>query len=557
MLPRPGQSFLVRNYLKPHLDRAMYAHYARHTTFTTSMLMVVLWLAMTATVITTSRSASAQSVPKADCGPHDRTESGLQGETTQEERFSGDSELGYNCNLELVGQQPLGAFEGAFSQNGPAYFDHCAYYATEDDPLQQHPGVVVLDVSDPRHPRVTAYLNDNPAALNPHETLKVNQRRKLLAVAESQGPGFAVYDLSADCRHPVLKASITLEGSSAHHGNFAPDGMTYYVGQQFRGIGGTMAIVDLSDPSNPKQLPTWQFLGDGRPHGVWLNPKGFARGVPEGTRLYAGQPGQFGQTPAQSSFGPDGLVILDVSDYQFRRPNPEIRIISTLFWEDQGQAEDMYPVTIKGHPYIISTDEAGGAGGVGGWAAACARGASAFGYPQIIDVGDETKPKIIAKLMLEVNDPANCSALLAQTPPDTPGTAPGTNLPAISGTTNYSNERCIADRPNNARMLACTFQHAGLRVFDVRDPHNPKEIAYWKPPAVRTEVQPGSGSWAPDVDRTIDKIAGYPRWRRHGRELQLWTVSDGNGFQVLRFTKPIHELLGGDKDNDQDDDEDV
>ena len=47
----------------------------------------------------------------------------------------------------------------------------------------------------------------------------------------------------------------------------------------------------------------------------------------------------------------------------------------------------MYPVTIKGHPYIISSDEAGG---VGGWAAACARGASSFGYPQIIDVGDET-----------------------------------------------------------------------------------------------------------------------------------------------------------------------
>ena len=38
----------------------------------------------------------------------------------------------------------------------------------------------------------------------------------------------------------------------------------------------------------------------------------------------------------------------------------------------------MIPVKIKGHPYIISTDEAGGAGGAGGWAAACARGASAW-----------------------------------------------------------------------------------------------------------------------------------------------------------------------------------
>ena len=32
------------------------------------------------------------SVPKAICGPNDHAESGLQGETTMEERFSGDSE---------------------------------------------------------------------------------------------------------------------------------------------------------------------------------------------------------------------------------------------------------------------------------------------------------------------------------------------------------------------------------------------------------------------------------------------------------------------------------
>jgi hypothetical protein len=489
------------------------------------------------------------SVPKAICGPGDHTESGLQGQTTVEERFSGDSERAYNCNLELAGQQPQGEFEGAFSQNGPAYFGDCAYYATDRVTSLRHLGVTVIDASDPRHPRVSAYLDDTAAALAPHETLMVHEKRKLLVVGQNNGPNFAVYDLSADCRHPVLLSSIDLPGSLGHMGAFAPDGRTYWLTQ-----GGAnrpfLHSVDLSDPSNPKQLPPRLFPGvEGArgAHAVNLNWQGFQPGVPDGTRLYAGIAGQFGDGTL------DGLVIADVSDYQFRRPNPQIRIISKLFWTDQGTAEPMVPVKIKGHPYIISSDEAGGAGGPGGLAGACARGQSLWGYPQIIDVADETNPKIIAKLRLEVSDPANCLQQVNETPPDAPGTAPGTNLPAASGTTNLSEERCVADNPNNAKMLACSFSNAGLRVFDVRDPTHPKEIAYWKPPAVRTKVLPASGSWAPGVDRTVDKISGWVRWRNvvpanevQGRQLEIWTVSDGNGFQVLRFTKSMRELLGDD-----------
>jgi hypothetical protein len=475
-------------------------------------------------------------VPKAKCGRWDRTESGLQGQTTRDERESGDSEGGYNCNLELVGQFQG---EGAKSQGGPAYSDHCAYYATANDPLQERRGVVVIDASDPRRPRASAYLDD-PVMVDPHETLKHNDRRKLLAGGQNNGPGFAVYDTSADCSRPVLRGLIDLPGSQGHMGNFAPDGLTYYLGQSFRGIGGFMYVVDLADPSNPKQLPTWQFLGDGRPHGIWLNRAG--------TRLYAGQPGQFGRPPTHSSFGPDGLVILDVSDYQFRRPSPQVRIVSKLFWEDQGQVEEMYPFSKKGRQYVVSTDESGGQSGVGGLPAACVRGASPYGYPNIIDITDETNPKIITKLRLEVHDPANCELFLNE-PPETG-----------AGLLNYSAERCVADRANNPTMLACTYVHGGLRVFDIRDLYRPKEIAYYKPPAVRTAFLPGSGTWSPGFDNTVSRIAGYPRWvkvpAKHGRELQIWIVSDGNGFQILQFTKSMRELLGKGKDDDDDDDDD-
>src|ERR1041384_5884363 len=69
-------------------------------------------------------SSSEKPVPRATCGRADHTESGLQGQTPPRERTSGDSERGYNCNLELVGQFQG---EGAFSQDGPAYSGDCAY----------------------------------------------------------------------------------------------------------------------------------------------------------------------------------------------------------------------------------------------------------------------------------------------------------------------------------------------------------------------------------------------------------------------------------------------
>src|ERR1700719_4812450 len=85
------------------------------------------------------------SVPKAICGPTDHTESGLQGETTQQERFGGDSETAYNCNLDLVGEEPQDTYQGAYSQDGPAYNDVCAYYGTDRFATGQ--GIKAIDVS--------------------------------------------------------------------------------------------------------------------------------------------------------------------------------------------------------------------------------------------------------------------------------------------------------------------------------------------------------------------------------------------------------------------------
>src|SRR5262245_30439843 len=128
-------------------------------TVLTAVALAVLVFSSSALAASATQIPGMGPVPKAHCGRFDWTESGLQGQTTSWERLSGDSEGGYNCNLELVGQF---RGEGAFSQDGPAYYAHCAYMATENDPLQQHPGVVVIDVSYPRYPRPTAYRTTLP-----------------------------------------------------------------------------------------------------------------------------------------------------------------------------------------------------------------------------------------------------------------------------------------------------------------------------------------------------------------------------------------------------------
>ena len=478
-------------------------------------------------------------VPKAHCGPNDRVESGLQGQTTLAERLNGDSERGYNCNLQLVGQ-----FQGEGSWWQMAWFRQCAYYGTTGGPEQQHLGVVVVDATDPRNPQASTYLDNSRPMLNPHESLKVNTRRRLLG-ATGKGPDyldpnarqFAFYDIS-DCAHPKLLSEVEVPELVGHAGDFTRDGRTYY--GTTVGVGWT--AMDISDPTHPKKILQWVAPGGiGAPHDMSLSK--------DGTRMYVAQPGNF--VPFGLS-GPDGLVILDVSDIQFRRPNPQPRVISTLFWDDGGTAQQTIPVTIHGRPALIFTDETG-PGALPGFAASraedCARGLPPFGFARIIDISDERNPKIISKLMLQVDDPANCDRVVGDFPPDT------TELEFYG----YSSHYCGVDKRENPKLLACGYLGAGLRVFDIRDPYHPKEIAYYKPPARRKAFLPGSAIWfdysGPQAltprlatgDRTTDRVQTQIRFRKYKGDLQIWFTSQDNGFQIVRFTNELLARTGLDK----------
>ena len=450
-------------------------------------------------------AAWTRPVPKALCATGDRVETGLQGQTTLAERTSGASKTAYNCNLQLVSQvQEQGA------QWQLTWFNDCAYFGTYDNATKAKKGVPVVDASNPASPKVTTYLEAR-AMIDPWESLKVNEPRKLLGATKGPGFGasqptdrqFAFYDISSDCTHPKLLSDVDVAGHTGHAGDFAPDGMTYYG----TGAGGTgFTAMDISDATAPKLL--WHGAGDiNETHDISIST--------DGNRAYLTHWGNF--VPFGLP-GPNGLVILDTSDIQKRISTPQPKLVSSFYWDDGGVAQQTIPVTWNGKPHIIFTDETGTSklpSPAAGRVDSCARGANVFGFARIIDISDEKNPRLVAKLMLEVNDASLCQQYV----PDYPA--------ATADLDNYG------------------YWGAGLRVFDVRNPYLPKEIAYYKPAAQGDKTLPGSSLWNDygGKTRTTDRVSANVRLRTIGTENYLWFAGQDNGFMIVKFTKPLSQLL--------------
>jgi hypothetical protein len=469
-------------------------------------------------------------VPKAACGSGDAAEPALQGQVTLLERLGGFT--GTRCNLELVGQ-----WSGQGASVAHAAFGHCDYYsqagAVGVAPAVVpgrvgllNPGVVVIDASDPAHPVVTDHLN-SISLVDPWESLKINQKRGLLAAVNGLGggggPQFDVYDLNQDCAHPKLLASVALGNASlkGHEGNWAPDGETYYAGDVNDNL---YYAIDVKDPAAPKLIAQWTPTEVVPPnpaaHGLSVSVDGN-----RGYFVHAG--GQ--QIPAllPGSAPQNGFDIVDTSEIQARKPNPQVKVLATVLWKDGASAQHTIPISIKGHPYLVHVDELGigGIGTVENWAGACAEGMPPFGFARIFDIATETQPRLAAKIMLEVHDPANCADVVL----DNTGQL-------LFG---YDSHQCSVDDQSEASILMCGQFASGLRVYDIRDPYHPREIAYYNPPA-RPGYQAGSGYNLTGLCGTTDWSASIPVFRKDSG--QIWFTSTCNGFQALKFTNGVWPL---------------
>src|SRR3954454_18963069 len=184
------------------------------------------------TVPTIKRAAPPlKATPRAQCGPGSKPEPGIQGRVPE-----GSADQGLWCNMTMLSHQGTsGGFKVLryVDDNGHecAFYDTALLFPLNAFNLNSSGvGVAVLDMKDPSHPVQTDTLTE-PPMLSPHESLNLNTRRGLLAAVDGNPatyPGLvSIYDVSADCRHPVLQ-STSLVPRFGHESGFAPDGKTFY-----------------------------------------------------------------------------------------------------------------------------------------------------------------------------------------------------------------------------------------------------------------------------------------------------------------------------------------
>lgn len=451
---------------------------------------------------TASGIADVAATPTGECGPGSMPESGLQGRVSQADHDSGKAAAGFTCNTQLVGSFIVKSARGTVGGfKVERYRDkagrECAFFDSTlifpSNIVDGQLGVTVMDMSDPTQPVKTASLV-TPAMLSPHESLVVSQEGGVLAAVmgnPAAGPGIVdIYDVSQDCRNPVLKSSTPL-GFLGHESGLTKDGKTFYSNSPGNG---SIIAIDISNPSIPKPLGAYNFNS----HGLSLSD--------DGNRAYVADiGGSYNGVPA-------GVTILDVSEIQARKPNPQAKVVSKVTWDTITIPQNAVPFTRNGKSYLMEIDEYS-KDPSGGFIAA--HGAI-VGAGRIIDITDEKKPRVVSNLRLQVHEQKNRAAIAND---------PGASNPAGG----YAGHYCNIPSRVNPTIVACSMILSGLRVFDISDPENPVEVAYYNAPAQPRPIPIPTGA----ASYAMSSPSFVPERK------EIWYTDGYSGFYVVRVTNGV------------------
>lgn len=434
-------------------------------------------------------------------------------------------------NFELVGHNSL--FKRGMNAAGGIY-DHYMYVGNRTDAVGAHAahgGVVVLDIGNPSDPTVVGEI-PQPAKLAAGYTsreLRVWPEQKMLVViyfgcsailhACTSGSDtglqplqhMAFFDLSKDPANPTLVANYT--PSTTPHEMFLwidpiRPGRALMYWTSPNNSSQQLTVTDISrwheglfpEVATFTDLPDFQAAGvNGSQYDLRLHSLSIS---PDGTRGYLAHLG-------------GGFLVIDTSDLANAVANPQVHLVTPVinrsFWDNQGAHS---AVPIPGTHYVFTTEEIYGKMAVGTQVFGPALGGCPWGWVRIIDISDETHPRVVSEYKTEMNDPASCAGV----------------SPVLNNFSSFAshNPSIIGD------LGFLTWHSKGLQAIDLADPESPTSAGHFIATPLPAVVQEDPALNEGPLMANKVTAWSYPIIK----DGLIYIVDIRNGVYVLRYTGP-------------------
>ncbi len=332
--------------------------------------------------------------------------------------------FGISRKIKQIGRTDLPGGGSVVVEDGYAYVGHI------EPPL----GTSIIDVSDPKHPRVVAQIKV-PDGIHSH---KVRVRGDVMLVnyeryktkKEVQG-GLKIFDIS-DRSKPREIAFFKAADKGVHR--FTSDERYAYFSPVMEGyVGNIVMILDLKDPSRPEEVGRWwmpgQWIGGGETPSWEGTDHRCHHPIRKGDRLYV-------------SYWHGGFVILDISDMS--KP----RMVSHLDWSPPYPCPTHTTLPMSGklmdRDVMVVTDEEVGQ----------KLFPKPFAFLWVVDISEETRPIPISTFMVPYDGESDHAVRF------------GAHQPAEQV---YDN------------ILYVTWFAGGLRAIDFSNPYLPTEVGTYIP----------------------------------------------------------------------------
>ncbi|MDQ1583326.1 MAG: hypothetical protein QOF36_1380 [Microbacteriaceae bacterium] len=357
-------------------------------------------------------------------------------------------------------------------------------------------GWAVLDVTSPSAPEFVTSLDGPPGTW----TIQVQAADGLLVTGlEKPMPGWGVpegepfeegaifWDISTDPAHPRQLGSWHTGATGTHRNFYAGGRYAFMTATRPDWVGHGLVILDIADPAHPVEVGTWAWAEQLNDHG---------QGVQQ---AYLHGPAHVEGNRAYLPHGRVGLVILDISDLAAPR------LISRLSFGDLGSVLGAHSaVPLSGRNLLVVNGEA-----------IEESDGDALNYTYVVDISDETRPRIISTM-----------------PMPTPSAGlPYANYYAKGGRFGPHNQHHFQGNPAHldlSRHVVMTYFNAGLRLYDVADPLQPREIGHFVPadPTERRGALPHT--LVAQFEDVIVDARGY-----------IYCTDKNYGLFVLRSIEPL------------------